>query len=1330
MSWTGKKEGGRSTVAFALTFVGTIATTFISGAIAQIAPDGTLGTESSVVTPLNAQSDRIDGGAIRGSNLFHSFQDFNVGDGRGAYFANPVGIDNILSRVTGSNPSNILGTLGVLGNANLYLLNPNGIFFGANAQLDIRGSFIASTADGIEFSDRLLYSATNLTAQPLLTVAVPIGLQYGTQPVGTITNAGNLTTGQNLTLSGSKLDLQGRLQASRDLTLQATDTVRIRDSVAEPFIAYAGGNLLIQGNQSIDILALNHPGTPFQSGGNLSLISDGIISGDAHFAAGGSFTVTNLAGELRNLVSLYDPTIIANGDISFSAYTGPSLQVIAGGSISVNGDITINAIDPSLDPTNFILTLQAGVPNAIDNVAFPFITSGTTFNKLPISPGNITVAGNISTTSNPMIVSLSAPGNIRTQAITSNGGSISISSSSGSINTGQGSLNSISNLGIGGEVTLDASGDIVTEFILTAPGGSADVADITLTSRNSSVFINNFDNNIFSVTGKSVTINAPGTVFIAGDLNARSDGFGGAGSVDIGNIAPLIPSSVEIGVISTRNLGGGNGGNIYIRTTGTLEITGALSRSAGRVVDPLDPNYAPDDLASIASEALGNGGRIEISADGGIRTAAGIVTNSQGVLKVTNSQGTVINTIPVAGNGGEITLNSKNGSISVNSGNIDSSAVNGSGGEIQLDAAGDVQVGGNILSTSLIGRGGDITLTSRGGVVNTTAGTTNASSIALNSNNEFDPLGNGGDVSFSSGSNLFPGAIVTAGLLGGNITLNSEATLFINDVDIGSGTISSNSGQSGNIVLNARTINLTSARVGTFTRGAARAGNILVGTTGTTETIILTDAVIGSPALGDGNSGNIGVTANQVRISNTAAKTASSNQILNLFDIDLPEGSGIATTTVAQGSSGSIFVDTNQLRIQDSSSVDRELTGISTASLTGSTGNVGNIKVDASESIELTGNEPGAFRSSPSNAGIAAAINNINTGITSATVGEGDAGLLSVTTGKLIIQNGAAITSGVSFAGSGNGTGLFVNAESIELRGKAAIATATVGAGDASDLTINARGDIQLIDGGLIAADTLTDKKAGNLTITADELTLTNFSRIGSATYQTGQGGTVTIDVANSIRLRNNSEITSEAFNTANGGDLNIKAGKLIFSPSFADNNDVVATAEDGQGGRVTAEAPGIFAFRDFNRVRTSESDFTATAASGRNGTVTPIDQNPQPPPPTQPTVREIPQVCPTSQGVATREAGRSAFINTGRGGLPPNPIEMLDSNTAQVPWVGLDPKEETSSNSSNSSTTMTATPDTIREAQGWMRLVGNKVRLTSNTSNLSKLPCIVQDNP
>ncbi len=133
--------------------------------------------------------------------------------------------------------------------------------------------------------------------------------------------------------------MESQLQTSGDLTLRAGDTVRVRDSVALPFSAQAGGNLSIQGNRGIDILALNHLSqTPFVSGGNLSLISDGIISGDAHFASGGGFTVRSLSGLPAQFTSLYDPIISSAGDIDVVGnYLGVALLVESLGNIRFQG---------------------------------------------------------------------------------------------------------------------------------------------------------------------------------------------------------------------------------------------------------------------------------------------------------------------------------------------------------------------------------------------------------------------------------------------------------------------------------------------------------------------------------------------------------------------------------------------------------------------------------------------------------------------------------------------------------------------------------------------------------------------------------------------------------------------------------------------------------------------------------------------------------------------------------------------------------------------------------------------------------------------------------
>ncbi|MEP0798140.1 filamentous hemagglutinin N-terminal domain-containing protein [Trichocoleus sp. DQ-A3] len=123
-------------------------------ALAQIQADGTLGTtvNSSTFLPCNT-SCTIEGGTQAGNNLFHSFGSFSIPNGGIADFLiNNSAIANILARVTGASPSDIQGLIRGGGNANLFLINPNGIIFGPNTQLDIGGSFVATTANAIAFS--------------------------------------------------------------------------------------------------------------------------------------------------------------------------------------------------------------------------------------------------------------------------------------------------------------------------------------------------------------------------------------------------------------------------------------------------------------------------------------------------------------------------------------------------------------------------------------------------------------------------------------------------------------------------------------------------------------------------------------------------------------------------------------------------------------------------------------------------------------------------------------------------------------------------------------------------------------------------------------------------------------------------------------------------------------------------------------------------------------------------------------------------------------------------------------------------------------------------
>lgn len=147
--------------------LGTIAAfpTFTS---AQVVADPSIGT---VVTP-NGTTFQITGGTVAGSrNLFHSFSRFDVPTGGVASFLNSLNIVNIFSRVTGGTSSQIDGIIRAGGTANLFLINPNGMVFGQNARLDVGGSFVATTANAIQFGDRGVFSAF-LSAPPsqLLTV--------------------------------------------------------------------------------------------------------------------------------------------------------------------------------------------------------------------------------------------------------------------------------------------------------------------------------------------------------------------------------------------------------------------------------------------------------------------------------------------------------------------------------------------------------------------------------------------------------------------------------------------------------------------------------------------------------------------------------------------------------------------------------------------------------------------------------------------------------------------------------------------------------------------------------------------------------------------------------------------------------------------------------------------------------------------------------------------------------------------------------------------------------------------------------------------------------
>jgi filamentous hemagglutinin family protein len=239
---------------------------------AQIVPDATLPQNSNVT--LEGNTSVITGGTVAGSNLFHSFKQFTIPTGSAAYFNNVLEIQNIVSRVTGSSISNIDGLIQANGTANLFLLNPNGMILGPNASLNIGGSFLASTASSLKFADNTQFSAAAPQTTPLLTVSVPIGLQFG-GTAGSIAN-------QSPVISSNGTDL--RVQPGRTLALIGGD-VRL-DSTT---LRASDGRIELGGVSGAGVVGLN------VESNNLSLsFPNDIARADVSLANG---TLVDASGE-------------------------------------------------------------------------------------------------------------------------------------------------------------------------------------------------------------------------------------------------------------------------------------------------------------------------------------------------------------------------------------------------------------------------------------------------------------------------------------------------------------------------------------------------------------------------------------------------------------------------------------------------------------------------------------------------------------------------------------------------------------------------------------------------------------------------------------------------------------------------------------------------------------------------------------------------------------------------------------------------------------------------------------------------------------------------
>lgn len=160
-------------------------------------------------------------GTRAGTNLFHSFSRFNINDGQTVTFTEntPNSLDNVIARVTGGEQSILHGLLESTpgGHANFYLINPAGVLFGKNAQINVAGDLHISTANQLRFANGGVFDA-NPAYRNVLSADAPTAFGFTQSTVAnnsllkdaklTIDNAQlGVKAGKTLDLVGNKIEI-------------------------------------------------------------------------------------------------------------------------------------------------------------------------------------------------------------------------------------------------------------------------------------------------------------------------------------------------------------------------------------------------------------------------------------------------------------------------------------------------------------------------------------------------------------------------------------------------------------------------------------------------------------------------------------------------------------------------------------------------------------------------------------------------------------------------------------------------------------------------------------------------------------------------------------------------------------------------------------------------------------------------------------------------------------------------------------------------------------------------------------------------------------------
>jgi filamentous hemagglutinin family protein len=842
-------------------------------------------------------------GQIRGSNLFHSFGQFNLFQGESATFTGPNTITNILSRVTGGSPSSIDGTIrSQIPGAHLYLLNPSGFMFGPNARLDVSGSFHVSTADYLRLADGATFAA-HPAVPTVLSVAPPAAFGFlGPTPaaVSSQGSALHVLPGQTLAVIGGDIAIVGGM-------LQAPSGRINLVSVASP------GEILVSPRELASELQMDsgaHQGRLELSGGALVTVSsEGRQNAGEVAVRAGTLTLTGGAsidggtqGEGRggHVTVVAHDMRLENGRIlarTTSRSDGGEITVRAG-TLRLTGGAEISSSTQGAGHGGRVTVVAHAVH--IDNGQLSATASGRgDGGEITVEADTVLLQGRVTPTETFTGTSGQAQISGQTQG-EGRGGRVTVVARDVRLENGLMRTRTFGDQD-SGEITVEADTLTLTKMaeINSSSVGAGRGGNITVVARQA-IALTGQDPGPARIASDALRTGAAGRVSVSAPTvrldNGRIQAIDNESGSGLGGEVVVQGDTVTLSGgarISSSSFGAGQGGRVRVAATEAIRIT-----DAGSV---------------IASEAQGSGdaGRIDVAAPTVRLDARGSITAVAG--------GTTATGAPSAGKGGEITVQA--GTLTLSGGARISSSTEGAGGGGNVTVrASEASITGGAQISSSSGRVG-----SRGQVV---AGRGAGGDVTLSVTEALAIAGQDATGTMQSGVVSQTFGVGNAG----KVTITTPRLTMAEGARIGTDT--GGDGRAGDVVVEVGSAALTSgaqisSRSGIEERGALRVGTGAGGTVTLTATEGVTLAGQGSglaaSTAGSGQGGEITVRALRVELTEGAAISAAStgpgdagNVILILGDTFVStNGSVVTRATQADGGNIQITAPT-MVRLRDS----------------------------------------------------------------------------------------------------------------------------------------------------------------------------------------------------------------------------------------------------------------------------------------------------------------------------------------------------------------------------------------------------------------------------